>query len=107
VLYAVLALPGSHTLKDRRQVVRSLRDRIRARHEVTCHEIPGENPGRQSLVVTTAGSSALQVRGALDAVARLLYETRDAMLVTLDIDVQRWQPPELRLPASSSDNADG
>ena len=41
VLHMVLRINGARSLKDRRQVVRSLRDRVRHRFDVTWHEVEG------------------------------------------------------------------
>ncbi len=39
VLRVVLQIPGARSLKDRRQVVKSFKDRVRARHSVSIAEV--------------------------------------------------------------------
>jgi uncharacterized protein YlxP (DUF503 family) len=92
VLRIVLTVPGAHSLKDRRQAVLSVRDRIRHRFEVTFNEIgAGEDPQRQTVVITTAGNDGRKIRSVLDACAGLVHEHPVVVAAEVDVDVFRWQ----------------
>jgi uncharacterized protein YlxP (DUF503 family) len=92
VLRVVLEVPGSVTLKDRRSGVSSVRDRIRRRFEVSFHEVGGDDPHRQTVVVTTAGNDPAPIRATLDACATMVREHPVVVPLTVDIDVFRWEP---------------
>lgn len=91
MLRVVLEVPGAVTLKDRRQGVASIRDRIRRRFEVSFHEVGGDDPHRQTVVVTTAGNEPGPVRTTLDACAAIIREHPVVAPLQVDVDVFRWQ----------------
>lgn len=91
VLRLGLEVRGAHTLKDRRQAVLSVRDRIRSRFEVSAHELEtGEDPQRHTLIVTTAGGDAQRVRAVLDQCAAVARDHAVAQAAQVDVDVFRW-----------------
>lgn len=94
VLELVLIVPGARSLKDRRQVVRSLVDRIRARFEVSARELAeSESPTRTVVVVTTAGGEPQPVRSALEKVREFAESAGRGWIGDSTLDVFRWQPP--------------
>ncbi|MEZ4241256.1 MAG: DUF503 domain-containing protein [Myxococcota bacterium] len=95
VLQLSVLVRGARSLKDRRQVIVSLRDRLRHKFDVTFHEIgDGEEPTHRVVVLTTAGNDARLVRSVLDQCAHLVQEHPVATAVQVDVDVFRWHPPE-------------
>jgi uncharacterized protein YlxP (DUF503 family) len=91
VLQADLSLPGARSLKHTRQVLRSIRDRVRHRFAVSCHELPlGDRPGRGGLVITTGGEAAGVIRQTLDRIAGLLRSHPAVVVVQLDTEVFPW-----------------
>ncbi len=91
VLHAEFALPGARSLKDKRQVLRSVRDRVRHRFAVSCHELPlGDRPGRGGLVMTTAGEESGPIRQTLDRIAGMLRSHPSLVVTQLDIEVFPW-----------------
>lgn len=93
VLRVVLTVPGAHSLKDRRQAVLSVRDRVRHRFEVTFNEIGGgEDPQRRSIVITTAGNDGRKVRSVLDSCMGIVHEHPVVVAAEVDVDVFRWHP---------------
>lgn len=93
VLHLVVLVRGARSLKDRRQVLVSLRDRMRHRHDVTFNEIgDGEDPTHRVVVVTTAGNDGRLVRSILDQCAAMVREHPVAVAIQVDVDVFRWQP---------------
>lgn len=69
VLRLVLRIPGSRSLKDRRRVVASLRDRVAARHHAWLAEVGHlENQEAAVLAVSILGNDARVVRSRLDLI---------------------------------------
>lgn len=97
----VLTIPGARSLKDRRQAILSVRDRILHRFEVTFHEVdPANRPTRQIAVLTTAGNDAQLIRSVLDQVVGFTGRSGRVLVGEVDVDVFRWHPLGLgdRLP---------
>jgi len=93
VLRMVLAVRGAQSLKDRRQGVLSVRDRLRNRFEISFHEIGStEDPQRQSVVVTTSGNDQKVIRTVFDQCVGLVREHPVVEAAEVDIDVFRWHP---------------
>ena len=89
----VLTVPGARTLKDRRQVISSVRDRLRHRFDVTFHEVgPGSDPARQTVVITTAGNDRRLIRSILDQCVGFVHGHPVAIAAEVDVDVFRWHP---------------
>lgn len=94
VLYMVLRLPGARSLKDRRRVVVSLRDRVLHRFDVTWNIVePTEQATRCAVVCTTAGRDGSSVRTVLDRIPRFVDESGRALADQVDVDVFPWHPP--------------
>lgn len=90
-----VVVSGARTLKDRRQVLSSIEDRLRHRFEVTVHAVGAtEDPQLEVLVVTTAGNDGRQVRSVLDQCCRFVREHPVASASEVDVDVFRWHPSE-------------
>ncbi len=81
-------LPMSHSLKDKRQVARSLSERIRSRFNVSVAEEGGNNRWQSlTLVVSVVGNEANQARETLSQVANFVEETRpDVALLSLSTE---------------------
>ena len=89
----VLTVPGARTLKDRRQVVSSVRDRLRRRFDITFHEVgQGSDPARQTAVITTAGNDRRLIRSILDQCVAFVHGHPVAVAAEVDVDVFRWHP---------------
>jgi len=64
-----LRMEHAHSLKDRRQVVRSLKDRLRHRFNVAVAEVDGQDTWqRASLSIVTVSGNRAHVEEALQAV---------------------------------------
>jgi uncharacterized protein YlxP (DUF503 family) len=69
-----IRIPGSHSLKDRRQVVRSLLDGARQRFGVSAAEVGGQDTWqRASLGFAVVASEAHLAEGVIDAIDRFLW----------------------------------
>lgn len=92
VLRATLVVPGSRSLKARRQAIRSLRDRVRSRFGVTFNELGGEHPGQQDVLCTAGGNDGSVVRQLMDSVRHFIGGAPDAYAANVDVDVFAWHP---------------
>jgi len=91
VLRLLLTVAGARTLKDRRQTLASLGDRLRHRFPVTFNEIgTGDDPTRQTVVLTTASNDPRLVRSILDQCVALVHAHPVAVAAEVDLDVFRW-----------------
>lgn len=88
-----LGIPGARTLKDRRQAVRSVVDRLRHAFSVSVHEVgASEYPGRQTLALTTAGNDARQIRSILDQAVSAIASSARVVVQGVDLEVFKWHP---------------
>ncbi len=89
-----LAVPGARSLKDRRRAVVGLRDRLRARFDVSVHEVHDtERPDVGRLLVTTGGLDAAVVGRVLDQVVALADRAGDLSLQHVEREVVSWPTP--------------
>ncbi|MGD0839902.1 MAG: DUF503 domain-containing protein [Candidatus Acidiferrales bacterium] len=70
-------IPEAHSLKDKRQVLRSLKDRLRARFNVAVAELDGQDAWQRSTVgvVTLSNNS-----GHLEQSLRTIFEESERVL---------------------------
>jgi uncharacterized protein YlxP (DUF503 family) len=91
----VLLIPGARTLKDRRQAVSSVRDRVAHRFPVSIHEVDTtDHPGRQVVVVTSAANDPAVLRSTLDRIVAFARSCGPVHVAEVDVDVFRWQIPD-------------
>lgn len=65
-------IPGAATLKEKRKVVRSLKERIRNRHNVSTAEVDHlELPGRCHLAIVTICGDKAEAQKRLESVERM------------------------------------
>lgn len=73
-----IRIPEAHSLKDRRQVVRSLLDGARHRFGVSAAEVGGQDTWqRATLGFAVAASEARLAEETLDAIDRFLWSRPD------------------------------
>ena len=83
-----LALPGCSSLKEKRSVVRSLRDRLRSRFNVSVAETGLQDVhGRAELTIALVSSDGRQVESILDKADRLVESHGGALIVRVRRDV--------------------
>jgi uncharacterized protein YlxP (DUF503 family) len=93
VLAVELRVPGARTLKDRRQTVVALRDRMRHAFDVSVHELTDtEDPQSARIVCTTAGNDRRTIESILGRCAELVRTHPVAQPGRIDLDVFRWHP---------------
>jgi len=83
-----LQLPDSGSLKGKRQVLRSIKDRIRARFNVSIAEVDRQDAWqRATLGVAVVSNDARLVDETLNKVINLIEGSRDALLLDYTIDL--------------------
>jgi uncharacterized protein YlxP (DUF503 family) len=81
-------IPDAHSLKDKRQVLRSLKDRLRARFNVAVAELEGQDSWQHAVVgVVTISNVAHHAEEALKTVAADASNQLGRDLVSQDIEV--------------------
>ena len=61
VLTMEISIPHAHSLKDKRSVVKGLRDRLRDRHNVAVAEIDGQQMWQRATIAAVTVSSSKDV----------------------------------------------
>lgn len=84
-----LYLPGVHSLKEKRSIVKSLLARLRHQFNVATAEVDAQdNHQRAVLGIVSVSASADYLQGQLDAVLRWIEETRpDAPVLDYEIEL--------------------
>ncbi len=81
VLQFELLVPGSHSLKDKRRVVKSLKDRLHREHLISIAEVEALDHHRLAVMgLSVVSNSAAYAGGVLDRVVEKLKAVRDARL---------------------------
>jgi uncharacterized protein YlxP (DUF503 family) len=88
VLRVVLQIPGAQSLKDRRRVVRSFKDRVRARLPVSVAEV-GDVESWQiaTLGIAVVSGDATRCEEVLAAARRMATTLHDALLTDVRTEV--------------------
>ncbi len=58
ILTIAIFLPESHSLKDKRRVLKSLKDRLRSKHNISVAEVDGQELWQRATVGIAAVSNA-------------------------------------------------
>jgi uncharacterized protein YlxP (DUF503 family) len=84
-----LYLPGVHSLKEKRSIVKSVLARLRSAFNVSTAEVDAQdNHTRAVLGVACVSASAEYARGQLEAVVRWIEEQRpDAPVIDYEIEL--------------------
>jgi uncharacterized protein YlxP (DUF503 family) len=106
VLWVRVDVVGSQSLKDRRRVLRSLKDRMCHRFEVSCHEVATDEHRHGQLVVTTGGAEGPVVSQVLDKLRAFLDGQGGYTVVDVRSEVLIWQPGEVSLWAGWEEEPD-
>jgi uncharacterized protein YlxP (DUF503 family) len=84
----VIHIPGARTLKDRRHVVRSLKDRVRARQPVSLAEVGDANRLQLATFgVAVVSNSSELCHDVLNAVTSMISEHPEAVLTEVSTEV--------------------
>jgi len=80
-----LHLPNAHSLKDKRSVIKSLKDQLRGRFNVAVAEVDSDEKWQRAAVgISTLGEHRAYVEGLLAEVTEWLRATRLAELSRIE-----------------------
>jgi uncharacterized protein YlxP (DUF503 family) len=87
-----LHLPGCHSLKEKRQVLKSLLSRTRQKYEVAIAEVEEQDQWQiAKLGVSCVSNSSQHIDQILGLVQRFIEETRPDILVTsAEVEIINW-----------------
>jgi uncharacterized protein len=84
----VISIPGAQSLKDRRRVVKSLKDRIRAKIPVSIAEVGDlERYQVATLGIAVVSNDAARCSEIMDSVVRMARGARDAVLADVATEI--------------------
>jgi uncharacterized protein YlxP (DUF503 family) len=88
VIQLELSIPWAMSLKDKRQVVRSLKDRLRNTFNLAVAEV-GENEAWRTAVIgmTTVGNDAKFIRSVCDKIVHWVEENCEATVEDYEVEV--------------------
>jgi len=88
VLQVDLSIPKARTLKDKRQVVKSILDKSRAKFNVSAAEIDGQDlKQRAVLAFSTVSNDGAHARGRLDTLLDALRQHPAARVIDFQTEV--------------------
>jgi uncharacterized protein YlxP (DUF503 family) len=100
-----LSIPGARSRKDRRQVVRSLKERLAGRFNVMCAEVDDQESWvRASLGVTSCANEKALLKDLEGKLVRYVANDRGAMLGNVESEVFRFEAGVIEWPLTSSEN---
>lgn len=83
-----LMIRQARTLKDKRSVLRSLKDNIRNRHNVSVAEVGALDSRQQAvLAIAMVGNDAQYIDGALARIVDFIRIFRPAQLVDYEVEI--------------------
>ncbi|HLL78644.1 MAG TPA: DUF503 domain-containing protein [Ktedonobacteraceae bacterium] len=87
-----LHLPGCHSLKEKRQVIKSLMVRVRNQFEVAIAEVDEQDRWQVAVLGVSCVSNSSQHAGEiLERVLRFIEETRpDAPVTQSEVEIMNW-----------------
>jgi uncharacterized protein YlxP (DUF503 family) len=93
ILQVELAIPGALSLKDKRGVVRSIKDRIHKNHQVSVAEVGRLDDAQTALIgITLASSSVPHCDSVLDTILAKLNKERECFVADSDKQILTGQP---------------
>jgi len=82
-----LMIPGAHSLKDKRRALRSIKDRLASRYNVSIAEVDAQDVWQTAvLAVCAVGSERAYVQGLLEKVITLVQSNRHVVLGRCDME---------------------
>ena len=91
VLRLDLSIPGARSLKDRRQAVKSLKERIQSRFNVCCAEVDDQESWvRASLGVTACANDQDFLKSVAEEIVRYASNDSGVLLGNVERDIFRY-----------------
>lgn len=102
-----ISIPGARSRKDRRQVVRSLKERLAGRFNVMCAEVDDQESWvRASLGITSCANERALLVDLEEKLVRYASNDRGALLGNVESEIFRYEDGVIELPLASSMNQD-
>lgn len=91
ICHITLSIPGSHSLKDKRQVLKSLMARVKGSFNASVAEV-GQNDVWQSAVIGIAvvGNDRSFVNSILDNIIDFIEEIRTVEIISHEIEIMNY-----------------
>jgi hypothetical protein len=87
LLHLELHVTQATSLKDKRRIVKSFKDRVRARYNVSAAEVASQDLLRRaSLAVAMVGNDRRYIEGALQKIRNLAAMYRDVVVIEEEIE---------------------
>jgi len=87
VMRISLLVPGSRSLKDRRQAVRSLKERLRSRFDVNCAEVGDlDSWNRAALGISTVANEKSYLQDLIDEISRYAQNDPNVQITGVERD---------------------
>lgn len=107
ILQFELRIHDPESIKDKRRVVKSLKDRLHREHMVSIAEIGAlDNMGRALLGLACVGGDGLRVAQTLDRISDKLRDLHDAELVAISREMLHGRAGELGGEAGDDDDVE-
>jgi uncharacterized protein YlxP (DUF503 family) len=88
LLHLELVVDDAMTLKDKRRVIKSFKDRLRARHNVSVAEVDALDSRRRAvLAVAMVGNDRRYIEGALQQVVNAAGAHRGMYVESFDVEM--------------------
>ncbi len=88
ILQIELAIDGATSLKDKRAVVRSLKDRLHRSHQVSVAEVATlDSPGTATLGITLASNDVTHAQSMLDGLLNQIRHGRGYYLADHQMEI--------------------
>ena len=88
VLQVRIRIDGAASLKDKRRVVRSLKDRLHREHQVSVAEVDDlDHPGSGVLGITMAANDARRCQSVLDRLLTKIRVGRDYEMIDHKLEI--------------------
>ena len=103
-----IRIHGSHSLKQRRGVVRSIARRLRNRFNLSIAEVGGQDTWQRAEIgICAAGSDRAQVRGLLEKAIAFVDELHLAEVIGADIEMLDLPHAETSWDADADTDGEG
>lgn len=80
-----LAIPGAHSLKDKRRALRSIKDRLRSQFNISVAEVAHQDVWQTAcLGLAAVGVDRPFVEGLLDTAVRMMQRSREAVVAAVE-----------------------
>ena len=87
-----LHIPDNDSLKGKRQVLRSIKDKVRNKFNVSIAEVDGQDLWQQAILgISCVSSSASHANEVLSKVINLIDQNHDSFIVDYEMDLNSWQ----------------